>query len=160
MVLKEYKKKRDFEWTPEPAGKRRKEKSKEPIFVVQRHDARNLHYDFRLEVDGALVSWAVPKGPPKTTKDRRLAVMTEDHPMEYAKFEGEIPEGHYGAGTVEIWDRGTYTNLKSWMMSSAVNKGQIEINLKGKKLKGNYALVRTKLGGKDKNWLLIKMKKQ
>jgi bifunctional non-homologous end joining protein LigD len=160
MGLKSYRQKRDFKETSEPKGKVRKRKTDGPIFVVQKHDASRLHYDFRLEVDGTLKSWAVPKGPPKKASDKRLAVMVEDHPLEYGNFEGEIPEGHYGAGTVEIWDRGTYENIKDYSMDSSIKKGQIEVELKGKKLKGPYALVRTKLGGKDKNWLLIKMKKK
>ena len=160
MGLKDYKKKRDFAETPEPKGKVRAKKKTEPIFVVQKHHARALHYDFRLEVDGTLKSWAVPKGPPEATGEKRLAVMVEDHPLEYAKFEGEIPEGHYGAGTVEIWDKGTYRNIKDYSIGSSITKGQIEVELKGKKLKGPYALVRTRMGGKDKNWLMIKMKER
>ena len=167
MGLTEYKKKRDFKETPEPKGKKEVLKGA-PIFVVQKHAARALHYDFRLEVGGTLKSWAVPKGPPENTGERRLAVMVEDHPLEYATFEGEIPQGHYGAGIVEIWDKGTYVNLKEKKeagkgkmdMEASVKEGQIEVELKGKKLKGPYALVRTKMGGKKTNWLLIKMKKK
>src|SRR5437667_11909204 len=105
--LKEYRRKRDPKKTAEPFGKTKK-RWKEPIFVVQRHDARRLHYDFRLERDGALASWAVPKGIPLQPGQQRLAVHVEDHPLEYAQFEGEIPQGQYGAGSVEIWDHGTY----------------------------------------------------
>lgn len=115
----EYFSKRKFNKTPEPRGGKIEDKTqepgksfREPIFVIQRHDARNLHYDLRLEINGVLVSWAVPKGPPLEPGIRRLAVRTEDHPIEYAEFEGTIPEGEYGAGTVTIWDRGTYENLR------------------------------------------------
>ena len=154
--LTTYKFKRDFKKTSEPEGSSKKRNTKQPIFVVQKHWASHLHYDFRLEADGVLKSWAVPKGPPKKTSDKRLAVMTEDHPMEYAKFEGEIPKGEYGAGTVKIWDSGTYESEKP--MKPAVRNGQIEVNLRGKRLKGKYALIRTKMGGDSKNWLLIKIK--
>ncbi len=132
--------------------------SKEKIFVIQKHKATHLHYDFRLEVNGKLKSWAVPKEPPKVSGEKRLAVHVEDHPLSYANFEGTIPEGNYGAGTVEIWDKGKYQNLKEISMEKAFQEGKIEIKLEGKKMKGNYALIRTKLGGKDKNWLLFKIK--
>jgi bifunctional non-homologous end joining protein LigD len=155
-MLKIYKSKRDFKKTSEPSGSSQKKKSKKPVFVVQKHQARALHYDFRLEVDGVLKSWAVPKGPSKNSKDKRLAVMTEDHPIEYATFAGDIPAGEYGGGKVEIWDSGTYESEKS--MKTALRDGTVEVNLSGKKLKGMYALVRTNMGGSKKNWLLIKMK--
>jgi len=116
-------------------------------FVVQKHQATHLHYDFRLEMDGVLKSWAVPKGPPATTGLRRLAVQVEDHALDYIDFEGKIPEGEYGAGTVEIWDKGTYT------LKNRTDK-MIEITLNGKRLNGGYALVRFK----DNNWLLLKKK--
>lgn len=118
------------------------------IFVVQRHQARRLHYDFRLEMDGVLKSWAVPKEPPLEPGVRRLAVEVEDHPLDYANFEGVIPEGMYGAGKVEIWDRGTYQ-----LKSRSVDK--IEFSLNGEKMRGDYVLIRFK---GDKNWLLIKKK--
>lgn len=137
--------------------------SDQPIFVIQKHDASNLHYDFRLEVKGMLKSWAVPKGPSTDPEEKRLAVQTEDHPLEYADFEGTIPEGEYGGGTVIVWDRGTYQNLRAdkaddqASMDQSLKQGKIEIWLQGEKLQGGYALIRT---GKADNerWLLIKMK--
>jgi len=156
MSLKEYKKKRKFSNTPEPKPK--KKKHKKPVFVVQKHDASHLHYDFRLEINGTLKSWAVPKGPSLNPKEKRLAIETEDHPIDYANFEGVIPEGEYGAGTVMIWDKGTYENIKKEdnkkiSMKMAYSKGHLVFNLKGKKLKGGFSLVRFR--GKDK-WLLVK----
>ena len=126
------------------------------IYVVQKHQARSLHYDLRLEVDGVLASWAVPRGPSVDPKERRLAVMVEDHPLDYADFEGAIAEGEYGAGSVMVWDRGRYRNLKDMPMAEAVAQGQVEIFIEGEKLRGKYALVRTRWGGGN-NWLLIKM---
>lgn len=160
--LKKYKEKRDFRKTVEPAGGRKKS-SKKPIFIIQKHDASNLHYDFRLEMDGVLKSWAIPKGPSTDPSIKRLAMPTEDHPLEYADFEGVIPEGQYGAGTVILWDRGTYENKRAEKekdkksMEESYNEGKIEIYLKGQKLKGGYALIRTGKG-KNERWLLIKMK--
>jgi bifunctional non-homologous end joining protein LigD len=162
--LTAYRKKRDFSRTPEPAAKRKKVSSRGHIFVVQKHDASHLHYDFRLEVGGVLKSWAVPKGPSMDPKQKRLAVQTEDHPLDYAKFEGTIPEDQYGGGTVMVWDRGKCWNLKvdkngsEIPMSEAAEQGRIEIWLEGKKLKGSFALVRTRMMGKQEQWLLIKMK--
>ncbi|TML85295.1 MAG: DNA ligase D [Actinobacteria bacterium] len=147
--LDTYRRKRDPKATPEPfSGKRRK--SKQPIFVVQRHDARRLHYDFRLERNGALASWAVPKGVPLEPGQRALAVHVEDHPLDYATFEGEIPKGNYGAGTVEIWDNGTYELLEE------KKDGGLTVRLHGKRLEGTWTLVPAKLDGDPKNWLLIK----
>jgi bifunctional non-homologous end joining protein LigD len=146
--LQEYRKKRDPKKTPEPFGG--KKKGKEPIFVVQRHDARALHYDFRLERDGALASWAVPKGVPLEPGQRALAVHVEDHPLEYATFEGEIPKGEYGAGSVEIWDHGTYELLEE------KKNGGLTVRLQGKRLDGVWTLVPAKLDGKEQNWLLLK----
>ena len=133
---------------------------KKPIFVIQAHDASHLHFDFRLEVDGVLKSWAIPKGPSTDSKNKRLAVFTTDHAIEYANFEGVIPEGEYGAGTVMVWDKGTYKNIKEKdgkivSMDKCIKKGEIDIWLDGKKIKGGYALIKTKLGKGD-NWLLIK----
>ena len=157
-ALNLYKKKRNFGSTPEPdATPAKSDGQKKPIFVVQRHDASRLHYDFRLEADGVLKSWAVPKGPSLNPADKRLAMMVEDHPITYATFEGEIPEGNYGAGTVEIWDSGTYTPLGDEPVSKQIEKGNLKVSLNGKKLRGEFALVRIK--GKDKSgdpWLLIK----
>ena len=142
--LKGYYKKRKFEETPEPKGKVRKKDLNR--FVVQRHQARNLHYDFRLELDGILKSWAVPKQPPKTKGVKRLAVHVEDHPVDYIDFEGTIPKGQYGAGTVEIWDKGKYKLIER-------SDKALKFELSGKKLKGEYVLVKFRGG---KNWLLFK----
>jgi len=157
MALKEYEAKRDFTRTKEPSGKSKKGKTMQSIFVVQKHKATRLHYDFRLEVDGVLKSWAVPKGPSMNPADKRLAVMVEDHPYDYKDFEGTIPEGEYGAGTVMIWDCGTY-EAQQGDPGEALERGALKIRLSGKKLKGGFALVRTAMGGKKENWLLIKEK--
>lgn len=157
MSLKEYQEKRKWDETPEPVPASRMESSKEPVFVVQKHCASHLHFDFRLEADGVLKSWAVPKGPSMNPKEKRLAVQVEDHPLDYAFFEGTIPEGNYGAGTVEIWDNGTYTYLEKYRtIAEALAHGVLEFKLHGRKLKGRFTLVRTRMNGKDKNWLLIK----
>ena len=147
--LQEYRRKRDPEKTAEPFGSKKK-RGKQPIFVVQRHQARALHYDFRLERDGALASWAVPKGVPLEPGQRALAVHVEDHPLDYATFHGEIPKGEYGAGTVEIWDNGTYDLLEE------KKDGGLTVRLHGKKLDGVWTLVPAHLDGKEKNWLLLK----
>lgn len=132
-----------------------------PKFVVQKHKARTLHYDFRLEIAGVLKSWAIPKGPSLNPKDKRLAVEVEDHAISYMHFEGEIPEGQYGAGEVIIWDRGDYTVDKNSPVPVPVEEqyrsGVIEIELKGEKLKGKFKLIRTKWEGKTQKWLLIKV---
>jgi DNA ligase D-like protein (predicted 3'-phosphoesterase) len=160
--LEEYREKRDFRETAEPSGS---EYSKSPagelIFVIQKHDASRLHYDFRLEIGGVLKSWAIPKGPSLNPKDKRLAVPTEDHPISYAAFEGTIPQGQYGGGTVIVWDIGTYRNITNRNgvdipMEKALAEGRVNILLNGKKLRGGYALTRFKTG-KDEAWLLIKM---
>jgi bifunctional non-homologous end joining protein LigD len=160
MGLEKYRAKRDLKSTPEPGGAKTKRKNSPLIFVVQRHKASHLHYDFRLEIRGALKSWAVPKGPSMAPSDKRLAMMVEDHPYDYKDFAGIIPEGNYGAGIVEIWDHGTYAPLDlpegkdpETFLMSMLHKGSIKIILKGKKLKGEFALVRMK---DERSWLLIK----
>jgi len=146
-----YVKKRKFFETSEPRGKEKKGKSKKLIFVVHSHFARRHHYDLRLEMEGVLKSWAIPKEPPKIKNVKRLAIQVEDHPLEYSTFHGIIPEGNYGAGKVEIWDKGDY-KLKE------KTKNKIEFILHGKKLKGNFVLVKTKYGAKpEKSWLLMKI---
>lgn len=157
--LKEYKKKRDFDKTIEPK-KDSSSKKRKNIFVIQKHDASNLHYDFRIEMDGILKSWAVPKGPSTDKSEKRLALLTEDHPLDYADFEGTVPEDEYGGGTVIVWDYGKYENLRKdkedLSIAESFKDGKIEINLKGKKLQGGYVLINT--GGDDDNkWLLKKM---
>jgi bifunctional non-homologous end joining protein LigD len=149
--LSEYKRKRDPKKTPEPFGSEKAE-AKESIFVVQRHDARRLHYDFRLEKNGVLLSWAVPKGVPLEPGEQHLAVHVEDHPLEYATFEGEIPKGEYGAGTVEIWDSGTYELVEE------KRNGGLTVRLHGQKLQGTWALVPAHLSGDEKNWLILRKK--
>ena len=157
--LKDYTNKRDFDETPEPKGIIG-DSERLPIFVIQKHDARNLHYDLRLESKGVLKSWAVPKGPSMDHKVRRLAIPTEDHPISYNDFEGVIPEGNYGAGTVIVWDRGTFQNAKGDDVSFADNleEGHATIHISGEKLYGKFALIRTKRGGKRLQWLFFKMK--
>ena len=163
--LEKYNQKRDFAKTPEPDDQSATfEWAKgQPFFVIQKHDASTLHYDFRIEVDGVLKSWAVPKGPSMDPSIKRLAVPTEDHPLAYADFEGVIPEGEYGGGTVMLWDRGPYRNLKvsadgtvEKSVAQQVEEGHVTIWLEGQKLQGGYALIRTG-GGAKARWLLIKM---
>jgi DNA ligase D-like protein (predicted 3'-phosphoesterase) len=159
--LQEYYAKRDLKKSPEPAGDLKASEGG-PIFVIQKHDSSNLHYDFRLEVDGVLKSWAIPKGPSTNPAEKRLAIPTEDHPIEYARFEGVIPKDHYGAGEVIVWDAGSYENTSekdgiSLTMEAAVEKGHITVYLKGKKLQGGYALIKTGKG-EDDRWLFMKMK--
>jgi len=158
--LKEYKNKRNFKKTKEPKPESKKRKRTGLIYVIQKHKATNLHYDLRLELNGVLKSWAIPKGPSTDPSQKKLAVPTEDHPIDYADFEGIIPEGEYGAGTVIVWDKGTYRNLKDDIsLEEAYKKGKLEIFIEGKKLKGAYVLLRT--GKKQDNgqwWLFIKMK--
>jgi DNA ligase D-like protein (predicted 3'-phosphoesterase) len=129
--------------------------SKEPIFVIQKHDASSLHYDFRLEVDGVLKSWAVPKGPSTDPRDKRLAMQVEDHGMGYAYFEGVHPEGTYGAGPVIVWDRGRYRNLREEPMSDGLENGHVSVWLEGEKLRGGWSLRRIR-GGAKPQWLLVK----
>ncbi len=161
--LEEYQKKRHLNASPEPGeGEGSLDwADKRPIFVIQEHAASSLHYDFRIEVDAVLKSWAVPKGPSTDPSEKRLAVPTEDHPLAYADFEGVIPKGEYGAGTVLIWDRGSYRNLKDEggkrkSVSQQIEDGHVTIWLEGQKISGGYALIRTQ-DGKDARWLLIKM---
>jgi DNA ligase D-like protein (predicted 3'-phosphoesterase) len=155
--LNQYRAKRDFQRTSEPPPKAETTSDK-PVFVIQKHDASRLHYDFRLEIDGVLKSWAIPKGPSLDPQIKHLAVPTEDHPMAYADFEGTIPKGEYGGGTVMVWDFGSYQNIqatkdKPLSMTEAFQAGRIEVFLQGKKLKGLFALIRTARG-----WLFFKMK--
>jgi bifunctional non-homologous end joining protein LigD len=155
--LTEYQRKRDFSKTPEPSGRKSAALSKRLRFVVQKHDATRLHYDFRLELDGAFKSWAVTKGPSLNPRDKRLAVAVEDHPIEYGDFEGTIPEGEYGGGTVQIWDRGYWEPEGD--PQAGLRKGDLKFTLYGKRLKGSWVLVRMRadaFGGKRENWLLIK----
>ena len=164
--LKTYREKRRIDETTEPEGDKADFSwaSERPIFVIQKHDASSLHYDFRLEADGVLKSWVVPKGPSTDPSEKRLALPTEDHPLDYADFEGVIPEGHYGAGSVLIWDRGSYHNLKAdqddnepeQSISQQIDDGHVTVWLNGEKIKGGYALIRTDLGDEER-WLLIKM---
>jgi bifunctional non-homologous end joining protein LigD len=162
MTLKEYKKKRHFDVSPEPSGKAVPANKQEAlIYVIQKHRATALHYDFRLEWNGVLLSWAVPKGPSLDSSVKRLAMQVEDHPLEYASFEGVIPEGEYGGGTVMVWDEGTWTP-ESPDVNAALTKGDFKFTLHGKKLKGSWVLVRTHGWGSSsgKSWLLIKHRDQ
>lgn len=161
MSLITYHKKRNFSRTSEPKGKMKSSVS-ELTFVVHRHKASHLHYDFRLEIDGVLKSWAVPKGPSMNPQDKRLAMMVEDHPYDYKDFEGIIPEGNYGAGIVEIWDKGYYSDANNSdkrtaenILKAGLKDGNLKFKLYGKKLKGEFALVKMK-GRGENAWLLIK----
>lgn len=162
MPLSEYRRKRRSGLrtgrSPEPRGERdtkRRKADKRPSFVIQHHAARSDHYDFRLEIGGVLVSWAIPKGPSTNPKDRRMARRTEDHPLDYATFEGVIPRGEYGAGEVIVWDRGTYANATNYEMADGLDRGHLSFRLQGEKLQGGFALTRIR-EGKDETWLLIK----
>lgn len=162
MSLKEYRKKRRFDTTPEPAGREELPPSsgKSLAYVIQKHQASHLHYDFRLEWNGVLLSWAVPKGPSLDPSVKRLAMEVEDHPVEYGSFEGVIPEGEYGGGTVMVWDRGTWAPEVP-DVNAALAKGDLKFTLHGAKLKGSWVLVRTRgFGGKRSSWLLIKHRDQ
>jgi bifunctional non-homologous end joining protein LigD len=151
--LREYVKKRRFDRTAEPKGAvARRRAEPERLFVIQKHRATALHYDFRLESKGVLVSWAVPKGPSLDPATKRLAMHVEDHPMDYARYEGIIPAGEYGGGTVMVWDIGTYTGFEGEDVEEGLRKGALKITLRGKKLHGAWRLVRTG----DRQWLLIK----
>ncbi|HBY63896.1 MAG TPA: ATP-dependent DNA ligase, partial [Solibacterales bacterium] len=162
MPLEDYARKRDFKKTPEPAppagppsppasGNR---------FYVQRHDATRLHYDFRLEIDGVLKSWAVPKGPTLVPLAKQVAVHVEDHPPSYGDFEGNIPKGEYGGGSVMLWDRGAYELLGNASAAEQLARGDLKFRLHGEKLKGDFAIVRMKGRGKGNEWLLIKKRDQ
>ena len=162
--LQEYRRKRDRRRTPEPAGGRpgRRSGRRQPRFVIQQHDATAMHWDFRLEAEGVLKSWAVPKGPSTDPREKRLAMPTEDHPLDYARFEGVIPEGEYGGGPVIVWDHGTYRNLtekkgREIPVEEGVAAGHVKVFLEGEKLRGGYALTRT---GRDPRprWILVKTK--
>lgn len=155
--LEPYKQKRNFSVTSEPKGSTRSKKYSNLRFVVQKHAASHLHYDFRLEMDGVLKSWAIPKGPSLNSEDKRLAVQTEDHPLDYQNFEGVIPAGQYGGGTVLIWDRGIYQSSKGSSLTKDYKDGHLVITLKGKKLKGDFVLQRIKEEEKP-IWLFIKLK--
>jgi DNA ligase D-like protein (predicted 3'-phosphoesterase) len=160
--LKPYRSRRDLSRTPEPEGAKPRPRSEKARFVVHKHQARTLHYDLRLEVGGVLKSWAVPKGPSTDPRIKRLAVPTEDHPLEYIDFEGAIPEGEYGAGATIAWDTGTYRNItekdgKPVNMDTAIAIGHISVWLEGEKLRGGFALKRFSTGKRDQ-WLLVKMK--
>jgi DNA ligase D-like protein (predicted 3'-phosphoesterase) len=160
MPLSEYRRKRRSGHTPEPRGRRgRKRRGNDngPRFVIQHHAARSDHYDFRLEIDGVLASWAISKGPSTNPKDRRMARRTEDHPLEYMTFEGAIPEGEYGAGGVIVWDHGTYARKTQREMAEGLQRGHLSFSLHGEKLRGGYALTRIR-EGKDETWLLVKRK--
>ena len=160
-ALDTYRQKRDFRRTPEPRGRARPSRGA-PHFVVQKHAATSLHYDVRLEDEGVLKSWSVPKGPSLNPSDKRLAIRTEDHPLDYRNFEGVIPEGEYGAGSVIVWDAGTFRNIserngKPIPLTQALRNGRAAVWLEGKKLRGGFALTRIRTG-KQEAWLLIKMR--
>lgn len=165
MSLQEYRRKRHFTATPEPSGAARPARGRRLRYVIHKHHARSLHYDFRLEWNGALLSWAVPKGPSTDPGTKRLAVRVEDHPLDYAKFEGRIPEGQYGAGTVVIWDEGVW-RPDDPNVDAALRRGELRFTLEGRRLKGAWVLVRTSFGAggaasrgrgrSQQTWLLIK----
>jgi bifunctional non-homologous end joining protein LigD len=163
ITLSRYRTKRNFRKTPEPLPKRTKKVTQKHIFVVQKHQASHLHYDFRLEIGGVLKSWAVPKGPSLNPREKRLAIEVEDHPFEYRDFEGIIPPGNYGAGTVMVWDEGEYYPVSSLKNEEAALKkgykeGKLEFILNGTKLKGIFSLVRIQLPSRKNSWLLVKKK--
>jgi bifunctional non-homologous end joining protein LigD len=156
MPLNEYVRKRSFQSTPEPKPAGERTATGGDTFCVQRHDATRLHYDFRLEIGGALKSWAIPKGPTLDPASKRLAAMVEDHPLEYGSFEGNIPGGNYGAGSVMLWDRGTYELLGDKTAQEQLARGDLKFKLHGEKLKGEFAIVHMKVRGKGNEWLLLK----
>lgn len=163
--LREYERKRDFSKTKEPSARdkrRTKARRRHPRFSFQKHSATSEHYDLRLEVDGVLASWAIPKGPSLDPRDKRLAMRTEDHPLEYLEWEGVIPEGEYGAGPMIVWDRGVFQNISETRggepleLADAIEKGDVKVFMLGEKIKGAYALVRTGPAEDREKWLLIK----
>src|SRR5689334_5143852 len=157
--LARYRAKRDFEKTAEPSGSRRVAPSQALRFVIQKHDARRLHYDLRLELGGVFKSWAVTKGPSPDPRDKRLAVEVEDHPLDYGDFEGTIPQGQYGGGTVQLWDRGLWAPEGDTSAEEQLRKGELKFVMEGERMHGSWVLVRMKgdrYGGKRNNWLLIK----
>lgn len=159
MSLKTYEEKRNFDNTPEPAPQQERSAG-DPIFVIQEHHAASLHYDLRLEADGVLKSWAVSKEPTLDPLVRRLAVQLEDHPLAYAAFKGDIPDGYHGAGRVELWDQGTFRNLRDggpepMTIAESIEAGHVAIDLHGERLHGAFTLMRMKAGG-GRHWLLIK----
>ena len=156
MSLEEYVRKRKFDNTPEPAPAELKPKATQGRYYVQRHDATRLHYDFRLEIAGTLKSWAVPKGPSLIPLQKNLAMHVEDHPLDYGEFEGNIPKGNYGAGSVMLWDRGRFELLGDGDGEAQIKRGDLKLRLSGEKLRGEFALVRMKGRGKGNEWLLIK----
>jgi bifunctional non-homologous end joining protein LigD len=159
VPLADYRRKRDFARTPEPAGPPEGGAAGAGgVYVVQKHHAGHLHYDLRLESGGVLRSWAVPKGPSLDPAVKRLAVEVEDHPLDYAGFEGRIPEGEYGGGTVVVWDRGTFRPQGEEPFEEMLARGSVKLEIAGEKLRGGFALVRTRLAGKKTNWLLVKEK--
>lgn len=158
MDLNEYRRNRRFGRSPEPRGRQPRWPRRGlngPRFVIQHHASRSDHYDLRLEIDGVLVSWAIPRGPSTNPKDWRMARRTEDHPLEDSTFEGVIPEGEYGAGRVIVWDHGTYANKTDHEMAKCLGRGHLSFRLHGKKLRGGYALTRIR-EGEDETWLLLK----
>jgi bifunctional non-homologous end joining protein LigD len=158
MALEKYRKKRNFKISPEPKGSAATKRKSALLYVIQKHRASRLHYDFRLEWNGVLLSWAIPKGPSLDPSVKRLAMQVEDHPVEYGSFEGVIPEGEYGGGTVMLWDNGTWSPEEDIPVGESLRTGNLKFKVNGKKLKGSWALVRTKgYGGARKpSWLLIK----
>ena len=160
--MKSYNEKRNFSKTKEPKDEVTSKGNKQPVFVIQKHDATTLHYDFRLEIGGTLKSWSVPKGPSTDPSVKRMAIPTEDHPLTYADFEGAIPEEEYGGGTMMVWDKGTIKSIKKdedkkpLSLEESFEKGSIEVHLEGQKLKGGYNLIEMKGGRMKGNWLLVK----
>lgn len=158
MDIDTYNNKRDFTKIKEPKASKADNSQNGQRFVIQKHQATNLHFDFRLEVEGVLKSWSIPKGPSTDPKEKRMAIPTEDHPLAYAEFEGTIPKDQYGGGTVMVWDKGTYRDLSddNNSLATAYKNGVMEIVLNGKKIQGGYSLVKMNSGSQKGNWLMIK----